>query len=66
MGELMSSEVNAPGYYSILPFLQLLVCSCSTVRHRRIGSLDIYIVVASIFVGALVHYVSRKFNSKKR
>ncbi|MBD0788245.1 anaerobic C4-dicarboxylate transporter DcuC [Vibrio sp. Y2-5] len=59
-------EVNAPGYYSILPFLPIIGVFLFNGKTIEGLSLDIYtIVVASIFVGALVHYVSRKFNGKE-
>ncbi|CAM2994307.1 MULTISPECIES: anaerobic C4-dicarboxylate transporter DcuC [Vibrio] len=59
-------EVNAPGYYSILPFLPIIGVFLFNGKTIEGLSLDIYtIVVASIFVGALVHYVSRKFNGRE-
>ena len=59
-------EVNAPGYYSILPFLPIIGVFLFNGKTIEGLSLDLYtIVVASIFVGALVHYVSRKFNGKE-
>ncbi|WP_165314059.1 anaerobic C4-dicarboxylate transporter DcuC [Vibrio ziniensis] len=59
-------EVKAPAYYSILPFLPIIGVFLFNGKTIEGLSLDIYtIVVASIFVGALVHYVSRKFNGKE-
>ncbi|MGG5575428.1 anaerobic C4-dicarboxylate transporter DcuC [Vibrio diazotrophicus] len=59
-------EVNAPSYYSILPFLPIIGVFLFNGKTIEGLSLDIYtIVVASIFVGALVHYVSRKFNGRE-
>ncbi|MFV0449934.1 MAG: anaerobic C4-dicarboxylate transporter DcuC [Vibrio sp.] len=64
--DISEIEVNAPAYYSILPFLPIIGVFLFNGKTIEGLSLDIYtIVVASIFVGALVHYVARKFNGKE-
>lgn len=58
-------EVKAPSYYAILPFLPIVgvfLFNGSTIPGLE---LDIYtIVVLSIFTGALIDYVTKRFDGK--
>jgi len=59
-------EVKAPAYYAILPFLPIFGVFLFNGKTIEGLYLDIYtIVVASIFVGALVHYVTIGFKGKE-
>ncbi|GAA5646847.1 MULTISPECIES: anaerobic C4-dicarboxylate transporter DcuC [Vibrio] len=59
-------EVNAPAYYAALPFLPIIgvfVFNGETIKGLY---LDIYtIVVLSIFIGALVDFVTKRFDGQK-
>ncbi len=59
-------QVDAPNYYLILPFLPIIGVFLFNGRTIASLQLDIYtIVVLSIFVGALVDYVSKGFHGKR-
>ncbi|WP_162064118.1 anaerobic C4-dicarboxylate transporter DcuC [Vibrio taketomensis] len=59
-------EVKAPGYYSVLPFLPIIGVFIFNGRTIPGLYLDIYtIVVLSIFVGAMVDYLTKRFDGKK-
>ncbi len=58
--------LTAPAFYAALPFLPII--GVFPVNGRTIPglSLDIYtIVVGSIFVGAIIDYVVKKFDGEK-
>ena len=58
-------ETKAPAYYAILPFLPIIGVFIFNGRTVPGIQLDIYtIVVASIFVGALVDFVTKRFDGK--
>ncbi|ANU38383.1 anaerobic C4-dicarboxylate transporter DcuC [Vibrio scophthalmi] len=58
-------EVKAPAYYSILPFLPIIGVFLFNGRTIPGLSLDIYtIVVLSIFVGAVIDYITKRFDGK--
>lgn len=58
-------ETKAPVYYSILPFLPILSVFIFNGRTIPGIQLDIYtIVVGSIFLGALVDYVTKRFDGQ--
>ncbi|GAB7220572.1 anaerobic C4-dicarboxylate transporter DcuC [Vibrio comitans] len=64
--DLSEMEVNAPAFYAILPFLPILGVFLFNGRTIPGLSLDIYtIVVLSIFIGAVVDYVVKRFDGKK-
>ncbi|SDH00362.1 C4-dicarboxylate transporter, DcuC family [Vibrio xiamenensis] len=59
-------QVNAPSYYVILPFLPIIGVFVFNGRTIPAVQLDIYtIVVLSIFVGALVDYLSKRLNGRR-
>lgn len=59
-------EVKAPAYYAILPFLPILGVFLFNGETIKGLSLDIYtIVVASIFLGAMVDFVAKRFKGKE-
>ncbi|GLT14806.1 anaerobic C4-dicarboxylate transporter DcuC [Vibrio algivorus] len=59
-------DTSAPAYYSILPFLPIVGVFLFNGETIPGMTLDIYtIVVLSIFIGAVVHYVSNRFDGKK-
>ncbi|WP_038176592.1 MULTISPECIES: anaerobic C4-dicarboxylate transporter DcuC [Vibrio] len=59
-------EVNAPGFYSVLPFLPIVGVFLFNGRTIPGLTLDIYtIVVLSIFISAMVDYVVKKFDGQK-
>ncbi|EJL6396786.1 anaerobic C4-dicarboxylate transporter DcuC [Vibrio navarrensis] len=59
-------QADAPAFYSLLPFLPIIGVFLFNGRTIEGLELDIYtIVVLSIFIGALVHYVVNKFDGKK-
>ncbi|MCJ8350039.1 anaerobic C4-dicarboxylate transporter DcuC [Moritella sp.] len=63
--DISEITVTAPGYYSILPFLPIVgvfVFNGSTIEGLE---LDIYtIVVFSIFISAIVDFITKRFNGK--
>lgn len=64
--DLSEMKVDAPAFYSILPFLPIIGVFVFNGRFIPGLKLDIYtIVVGSIFLSALVHYVVNKFDGKK-
>ncbi len=59
-------EVKAPAYYAILPFLPIVGVFLFNGETIKGLSLDIYtIVVASIFLGAIVDFVTKRFKGKE-
>ncbi|MFK0573896.1 anaerobic C4-dicarboxylate transporter DcuC [Endozoicomonas sp.] len=63
--DISEIEVKAPAYYSILPFLPIIGVFLFNGETIKGLSLDIYtIVVGSIFVGALVDFVTKRFDGK--
>jgi C4-dicarboxylate transporter, DcuC family len=59
-------EVKAPAYYAILPFLPIVGVFLFNGETIKGLSLDIYtIVVASIFLGALVDFITKRFKGKE-
>lgn len=59
-------QADAPAFYALLPFLPIIGVFFFNGRTIEGLELDIYtIVVLSIFIGALVHYVVNKFDGKK-
>lgn len=58
-------EVKAPAYYAVLPFLPIIGVFLFNGRTIPGLSLDIYtIVVLSIFVGAVIDYITKRFDGK--
>ena len=58
-------EVKAPTFYAILPFMPIIGVFLFNGKTIPGLTLDIYtIVVGSICVGALVDYISRRFDGK--
>ncbi|MCG6211486.1 anaerobic C4-dicarboxylate transporter DcuC [Vibrio furnissii] len=59
-------EVNAPAYYAALPFLPIIGVFLFNGETIEGLYLDIYtIVVLSIFIGALVDFVTKRFKGKE-
>ncbi|MGR5192692.1 anaerobic C4-dicarboxylate transporter DcuC [Vibrio rotiferianus] len=59
-------KADAPAFYAVLPFLPIIGVFLFNGRTIPGLSLDIYtIVVGSIFLGAVIHYVVNKFDGKK-
>ncbi len=59
-------KVDAPAFYCILPFLPIIGVFLFNGRTIPGLSLDIYtIVVGSIFLGAVVDFMVKRFNGKK-
>ncbi|MBE3668451.1 anaerobic C4-dicarboxylate transporter DcuC [Vibrio navarrensis] len=59
-------QADAPALYALLPFLPIIGVFLFNGRTIEGLELDIYtIVVLSIFIGALIHYVVNKFDGKK-
>lgn len=59
-------QADAPAFYALLPFLPIIGVFLFNGRTIEGLELDIYtIVVLSIFIGALIHYVVNKFDGKK-
>ncbi|CAH0537351.1 anaerobic C4-dicarboxylate transporter DcuC [Vibrio marisflavi] len=64
--DISKIEVNAPAFYAILPFLPIIGVFLFNGETIKGLYLDIYtIVVLSIFIGAVVNYVTRRFDGKK-
>ncbi|CAM4121637.1 anaerobic C4-dicarboxylate transporter DcuC [Vibrio neonatus] len=64
--DLSEMKVEAPAFYALLPFLPIFGVFVFNGRTIPGLSLDIYtIVVLSIFIGALVHYVTKRFDGKQ-
>ncbi|OED45036.1 anaerobic C4-dicarboxylate transporter DcuC [Endozoicomonas sp. (ex Bugula neritina AB1)] len=58
-------ETKAPAYYAVLPFLPILGVFVFNGRTVPGIQLDIYtIVVGSIFLGALIDFVTKRFDGK--
>ncbi len=63
--DISEIEVKAPSYYAILPFLPIVGVFLFNGKTIPGLKLDIYtIVVASILLGALVDYVTKRFDGK--
>ena len=63
--DISAMEVNAPSYYAILPFLPIVGVFIFNGETIPGLSLDIYtIVVASIFIGAIVNFITNRFNGR--
>lgn len=63
--DISEIEVKAPAYYSVLPFLPIIGVFLFNGETIKGLTLDIYtIVVGSIFLGALVDFVTKRFNGK--
>ncbi|PSW17655.1 anaerobic C4-dicarboxylate transporter DcuC [Photobacterium sanctipauli] len=64
--DISEIEVKAPAYYAILPFMPIIgvfLFNGSTIKGLY---LDIYtIVVLSIFIGALVDFITKRFKGKE-
>ncbi|WP_440887553.1 anaerobic C4-dicarboxylate transporter DcuC [Vibrio sp. WZ-1] len=59
-------KADAPAFYAVLPFLPIIGVFLFNGRTIPGLSLDIYtIVVGSIFLGAVIHYIVNKFDGKK-
>ncbi|EEX41089.1 anaerobic C4-dicarboxylate transporter DcuC [Vibrio furnissii CIP 102972] len=59
-------EVNAPAYYAALPFLPIIGVFLFNGETIEGLYLDIYtIVVLSIFIGALVDFITKRFKGKE-
>ncbi|MGR5092218.1 anaerobic C4-dicarboxylate transporter DcuC [Vibrio maritimus] len=64
--DVSEMEVNAPAFYCVLPFLPIIGVFLFNGRTIPGLTLDIYtIVVGSIFLGALVDFVTKRFNGKQ-
>lgn len=64
--DVSAIEVNAPAYYAALPFLPIIGVFLFNGETIEGLSLDIYtIVVGSIFLGALIDFVTKRFNGKE-
>ncbi|MDG3084890.1 anaerobic C4-dicarboxylate transporter DcuC [Vibrio hannami] len=64
--DVSTIKVDAPAFYCILPFLPIIGVFLFNGRTIPGLSLDIYtIVVCSIFLGALVNFVTKRFNGKQ-
>ncbi|WP_332405108.1 anaerobic C4-dicarboxylate transporter DcuC [Vibrio metschnikovii] len=64
--DVSAIEVKAPAYYSILPFLPIIGVFLFNGETIPGLSLDIYtIVVVSIFAGAVIDFITKRFDGKK-
>lgn len=64
--DVSEMKVDAPAFYCILPFLPIIGVFLFNGRTIPGLSLDIYtIVVGSIFLGALVDFVTKRFDGQK-
>lgn len=64
--DVSEMEVNAPAFYCVLPFLPIIGVFLFNGRTIPGLTLDIYtIVVGSIFLGAVVDFVTKRFNGKQ-
>jgi len=64
--DVSAIEVKAPAYYAALPFLPIVGVFLFNGETIEGLSLDIYtIVVGSIFIGALVDFVTKRFKGKE-
>ena len=63
--DISDIETKAPAYYAVLPFLPIIGVFVFNGRTLPGIQLDIYtIVVGSIFLGALVDFITRRFDGK--
>lgn len=64
--DISTMEVKAPAYYAVLPFLPIFGVFLFNGRTIEGLSLDIYtIVVLSIFLGAVVDFMTKGFKGKE-
>ncbi|MCL9773846.1 anaerobic C4-dicarboxylate transporter DcuC [Vibrio methylphosphonaticus] len=64
--DVSEMKVDAPAYYCLLPFLPIIGVFLFNGRTIPGLSLDIYtIVVGSIFIGAVINFITQRFNGKK-
>ncbi|MBC5831789.1 MULTISPECIES: anaerobic C4-dicarboxylate transporter DcuC [Vibrio] len=64
--DVSAIEVKAPAYYAILPFLPIIGVFLFNGETIPGLSLDIYtIVVVSIFAGAVIDFITKRFDGKK-
>lgn len=64
--DVSAIEVKAPAYYAALPFLPIAGVFLFNGETIKGLSIDIYtIVVGSIFIGALVDFVTKRFKGKE-
>ncbi len=64
--DVSAIEVKAPAYYAALPFLPIIGVFLFNGETIKGLYLDIYtIVVLSIFIGALVDFVTKRFKGKE-
>lgn len=64
--DVSAIEVKAPAYYAILPFLPIIGVFLFNGETILGLSLDIYtIVVVSIFAGAVIDFITKRFDGKK-
>ncbi|MBY5943996.1 anaerobic C4-dicarboxylate transporter DcuC [Photobacterium rosenbergii] len=64
--DISEIEVKAPAYYAILPFLPIIGVFAFNGETIPGLTLDIYtIVVMSIFIGAIVDFVTKRFKGKE-
>ncbi|MCW8345727.1 anaerobic C4-dicarboxylate transporter DcuC [Vibrio sp. ZSDZ65] len=64
--DVSEMKVDAPAFYCLLPFLPIIGVFLFNGRTIPGLSLDIYtIVVGSIFIGAVINFITQRFNGKK-
>ncbi|MCY9852253.1 anaerobic C4-dicarboxylate transporter DcuC [Vibrio mediterranei] len=64
--DVSEMKVDAPAFYCILPFLPIIGVFLFNGRTIPGLTLDIYtIVVGSIFLGALIDFITKRFNGQK-
>ncbi|AYV24259.1 anaerobic C4-dicarboxylate transporter DcuC [Vibrio mediterranei] len=64
--DVSEMKVDAPAFYCILPFLPIIGVFLFNGRTIPGLALDIYtIVVGSIFLGALIDFITKRFNGQK-
>ncbi|ASI92170.1 anaerobic C4-dicarboxylate transporter DcuC [Vibrio mediterranei] len=64
--DVSEMKVDAPAFYCILPFLPIIGVFLFNGRTIPGLTLDIYtIVVGSIFLGAVIDFIAKRFNGQK-
>lgn len=64
--DVSEMKVDAPAFYCILPFLPIIGVFLFNGRTIPGLTLDIYtIVVGSIFLGAIIDFITKRFNGQK-
>ncbi|MCG9627163.1 Putative cryptic C4-dicarboxylate transporter DcuD [Vibrio mediterranei] len=64
--DVSEMKVDAPAFYCILPFLPIIGVFLFNGRTIPGLTLDIYtIVVGSIFLGAVIDFITKRFNGQK-